>query len=61
MKDTRDKARLADNLLTEASESLSVTKGRNKELALNQATADRDRRSVEDGLRNAEAQTEEQR
>ena len=61
VKDARNEARLADNLRVEASKSLTVVEGRNKELALKLATADRDRMSVKAGLRNTEAQTEEQR
>ena len=60
MKDARNEARLADNLRVEASKSLTVAECRNKELALKLATADRDRMSVKAGLRNTEAQTEEQ-
>lgn len=59
MKDACNKARLADNLRVEASKSLTVAEGRNKELAPKLATADRDRMSVKAGLRNTEAQTEE--
>ena len=61
VKDNRNEARLANNLRVEASKSLTVAKGRNKELALKLATADRDRMSVKAGLRNTEAQTEEHR
>ena len=42
MKDTRNKARLTDNFRTKANKSLSVAEGRNKELALKLATANRD-------------------
>ena len=55
VKDTRNEARLADDLLAEASKSLAIVKNRNKELALKLATADRDWRSAEASLRNAEA------
>ena len=61
VKDARNEARLADNLRAEASKSLTVVEGKNKELALKLATADRDRMSVKAGLRNTKAQTEEQR
>ena len=61
MKDARNEARLADNLHVEASKSLTVAESRNKELALKLATTDRDQMSVKAGLRNTEAQTEEQR
>ena len=44
-----------DNLCAEASKSLTIAEGRNKELALKLATADRDRRSAKAGLMNAEA------
>ena len=44
-----------DNLCAEASKSLTIAEGRNKELALKLATTDRDRRSAEAGLMNAEA------
>ena len=55
MKDTRNEARLADDLLAEASKSLAIVNNRNKELALKLATVDRDWRSAEASLRNAEA------
>ena len=61
VKDARNEARLANNLRVEASKSLTVAEGKSKELALKLATADRDRMSVKAGLRNTEAQMEEQR
>ena len=61
VKDARNEGRLADNLRMEASKSLTVAEGKSKELALKLATADRDRMSVKAGLRNTEAQMEEQR
>ena len=61
MKDARKEERLTDNLHAEASKSLTIDEGRNKELALKLAITDRDRRSTEVGLRNVEAQSEEQR
>lgn len=59
MKDTRNEARLMDNLRAEASKSLTVAEGRNKELALKMATVHRNWKSAEAGLRNAKAQMEE--
>ena len=50
MKDARNKVRLTDNIRTEASKSLAIIEGKNKELALRLATADRDQRSAEAGL-----------
>ena len=61
MKDARKEARLTDNLHAKASKSFAIAEGRNKELALKLAITDRDRRSTKVGLRNVEAQTEEQR
>ena len=55
MKDTRNEARLADDLLAEASKSLAIVTNGNKELALKLATANRDWRSAEASLWNAEA------
>ena len=55
MKDAYNEARLTDNLRAKANKSFAVAKGRNKELALKLATADRDWRSAEASLRNAEA------
>ena len=60
VKDAHNKARLADNLRAETNKSLAIVEGGNKELALKLATADRNRRSAEAGLRTAKAQTEEQ-
>ena len=61
VKDARNEARLANNLRVEASKSLTIAKGRNKELALKLATADKDQMSVKADFRNTEVQTEEQR
>ena len=55
MKDARNKATLANNLYVEANKSLAIAESKNKELALKLAIADRDWRSAEVGLRNAEA------
>ena len=59
VKDTQNKARLADNLRVETSKSLATVESKNKELALKLAAADRDRKSTEAGLRTAKAQAEE--
>nr|POE64612.1 hypothetical protein CFP56_41036 [Quercus suber] len=61
VKDARNEARFPDNLHAKTSKSFTTTKGRNKELALKLATADKDRMSAEAGLRIAEAQAEEWR
>ena len=61
MKDAHKVARLTDNLRAKASKPLTIAKGRSKDLALKLAITDRDRRSTKFGLRNVEAQTEEQR
>ena len=61
MKDAYNEVRLADNLHAKANKSFAVAKGRNKELALKLATADKDRKSTEAGLRNAKEKMEEQR
>ena len=50
-----------DNLHAGASKSPAIAKGRNKELALKLATANRDRMSVKAGLRSVESQVKEQR
>ena len=42
MKDARNEVRVTDNLCTEASKSLAADKGRNKELTLKLAIADKD-------------------
>ena len=60
MKDARNKATLANNLYVEANKSLAIAESKNKELALKLAIADKDWRSAEVGLRNAEAQMEKQ-
>lgn len=59
LKDTRNEARLANNLRVETSKSLAAVEGKNKELALKLVVADRDRKSAEAGLRTAKAQAEE--
>ena len=59
MKDNQNEARLEDNLRAETSMSLAVAESRNKELALKLAIADKDRRSVEVGLRTGKAQVGE--
>jgi len=59
VKDNQNEARLEDNLRAETSMSLAVTESRNKELALKLAIADKDRRSVEVGLRTGKAQVGE--
>ena len=58
MKDARNKATLTNNLYVEANKSLAIAESKNKELALKLAIADKDWRSAEVGLRNAEAQME---
>lgn len=60
MKVAHNEVRLVDNLCVEASKSLFITKSRNKELALKLVTAVKDQKSAEAGLKNAEAQMEEQ-
>lgn len=42
VKEARNKAKLTNNLRVETNKSLATTEGRNKELALKLATADRD-------------------
>lgn len=61
MKDPRNKARLADNLLVETTKALGTAEQKNKELALKLATANRDQKSAEARLKTAEAQVKEQR
>ena len=60
VKDAQNEARLMDNLRAETNKSLTTVEIRNKELALKLATADKDRKGVEAGLRTAEVQAEEQ-
>ena len=50
MKDAHNEVRLTDNIRAEASKSLVVVEGKNKELALRLAIADRDQRSAEASL-----------
>lgn len=60
MKDALNDARAVDNLCVEVSKSLATAKSRNKDLALELATTDRDQKSAETGLKTTEAQAEEQ-
>ena len=60
MKDAQNETRLANNLRVETSKSLATTESKNKELALKFATANRDWRSTEAGLRTVEVQADEQ-
>ena len=59
VKDAHSEARLADNLRVETNKSLATAEKKNKELALKLATEDRERKSVEAGLKNAQAKAEE--
>ena len=59
VKDTKSEARLADNLRVETNKSLATAEKRNKELALKLATEDKERKSAEVGLKNAQAKAEE--
>ena len=59
MKDTKSKARLADNLRVETSKSLATAKKKNKELALKLAIEDRERKSAKAGLKNVQAKAKE--
>jgi len=60
VKDAWFEARLADNLFVETNKSLATVKQKNKELTLKLADEDRGRKSAEAGLKNAQAQVEEQ-
>lgn len=54
VKDARSKTSLTDNLRTKTSKSLATNEKKNKELALKLVTVDRDRKSAEVGLNNAQ-------
>ena len=60
MKDAQYEGRLEDNLHVETSKSLATIEKKNKELALKLVTADKDRKSTEAGLKNAQTLVEEQ-
>lgn len=51
VKDAQNEARVVDNLYAEVSKSLATAKSKNKDLPLKLATTDRDRESVEAGLK----------
>lgn len=51
MKDARNEARLVENLHVETTKALGATEQKNKELALKLATADRDQKKPEAGLK----------
>ena len=59
VKDTKSEARLANNLRVETNKSLATAEKRTKELALKLATEDKERKSAEAGLKNAQAKAEE--
>ena len=59
VKDTRNEARLADNLRTEIDKALATAKQKNKKFTMKLAAEDRWRKSAEVGLKNAQAQVEE--
>lgn len=51
VKDAQNEARAVDNLYLEVSKSLATAESKNKDLPLKLATTDRDRKSVEAGLK----------
>ena len=59
VKDAQSEARLANNLQAKTRKSLATAEQKNKELTLKLAVKDRGRKSVEAGLKNAQAQVEE--
>ena len=60
VKDARNEARLAYNLRVKTSKALGIAEQKNKELTTKLVTKDRGRKSAEVGLKNAQAQDEEQ-
>ena len=60
MKDARKEARLTYNLRTKTSKALGAVEQKNKELTMKLVTKDKGRKSAEAGLKNAQAQVEEQ-
>ena len=60
VKDAWKEARLTYNLRTKTSKALGAVEQKNKELTMKLVTKDKGRKSAEAGLKNAQAQVEEQ-